>query len=175
MWDFKIGGAPVGRMIYQEQERRWNEDPTNPELLAQSKMLFKVKEAKDKKDGSIIVVLATDAPLHPTQLQRLAKRATIGLARVGGWGANSSGDVFLAFSTGNSPKEPADADPFVPVAQGMEFVHDQTIGALFEAAADCVEEAILNAVCMAETMEGNGNKVEALDLGIVKGMMEKYL
>jgi D-aminopeptidase len=175
MWDFKIGGAPVGRMVYQEQEKRWNEDPTNPELLAQSKMLFKVKEAKDKKDGSIIVVLATDAPLHPTQLQRLAKRATIGLARVGGWGANSSGDVFLAFSTGNSPKEPADADPFVPVAQGMEFVHDQTIGALFEAAADCVEEAILNAVCMAETMEGNGNKVEALDLGIVKGMMEKYL
>jgi D-aminopeptidase len=54
-------------------------------------------------------------------------------------------------------------------------VHDQTIGALFEAAADCVEEAILNAVCMAETMEGNGNKVEALDLGVVKGMMEKYL
>jgi D-aminopeptidase len=175
MWDFKIAGAPVGRLIYQEQERRFDEDPTNPELLAQSKLLFKVKEAKDKKDGSIIVILATDAPLHPTQLQRIAKRATIGLARVGGWGANSSGDVFLAFSTGNSPKEPDGADPFVPAAQGMEFVHDETIGALFEAAADCVEEAILNAVCMAETMEGNGNKVEALDLGFAKEVMEKYL
>jgi D-aminopeptidase len=175
MWDFKIAGAPVGRLIYHDQQARFEADPTNPELLAQSKMLFKVKEAKDKKDGSIIVVLATDAPLHPTQLQRLAKRATIGLARVGGWGANASGDAFIAFSTGNSPKEPADSDPFVPEAQDMKFVHDETIGALFEAAADCVEEAILNAVCMAETMEGNGHKVEALDLGVARGLMEKYL
>jgi D-aminopeptidase len=144
-------------------------------------MLFKVKEAKDKKDGSIIVVLATDAPLHPTQLQRLAKRATIGLSRVGGWGTNSSGDIFIAFSTGNSPKVPthmADGkpvDPFVPVSLGMDFVHDETIGALFEAGAEAVEEAILNSIFMATTMEGNGNKIEALDLDKVKELMEKYL
>jgi D-aminopeptidase len=181
MWDFKIAGAPIGRLIYQDQESRFHADPTNPELLKQANLLFKVKEAKDKKDGSIIVILATDAPLHPTQLRRLAKRATTGLARVGGWGTNSSGDIFLAFSTGNSPRVPthmADGepvDPFVPVSHGIEAVHDETIGALFEAAADAVEEAILNAVCMAETMGGNRNVVEALDLEKVRGLMEKYL
>ncbi|KAH7412301.1 peptidase family S58-domain-containing protein [Phaeosphaeria sp. MPI-PUGE-AT-0046c] len=181
MIDFKITGAPIGRLIWNEQQAKFDADPTNPELLAQSKMLFKVKEAKDKKDGSIIVILATDAPLHPTQLQRLAKRATIGLSRVGGWGTNSSGDIFLAFSTGNSPQAPthlADgrpADPFVPVSQGIDFIHDETIGALFEAGADCVEEAILNAMFMATTMEGNGNRIEALDLEKVKELMQKYL
>jgi D-aminopeptidase len=181
MWDFKIAGAPIGRLIYQDQERRFHADPRNPELLKQANLLFKVKEAKDKKDGSIIVILATDAPLHPSQLQRLAKRATVGLARVGGWGTNSSGDIFLAFSTGNSPRVPthmADGepvDPFVPVSQGLESIHDETIGALFEAAADAVEEAILNAVCMATTMEGNGNTVEALDLDKTRELMEKYL
>jgi D-aminopeptidase len=66
-------------------------------------------------------------------------------------------------------------DPFVPVSHGIEAVHDETIGALFEAAADAVEEAILNAVCMAETMGGNRNVVEALDLEKVRGLMEKYL
>jgi D-aminopeptidase len=181
MIDFKVAGAPIGRLIYQDQERRFHADPTNPELLAQSKMLFKVKEAKDKKDGSIIVVLATDAPLHPTQLQRLAKRATVGLSRVGGWGTNSSGDIFLAFSTGNGPQVPthmADGkkvDPFIPVSQGIDFIHDETIGALFEAGADAVEEAILNAMFMATTMEGNGNRIEALDLEKVKELMQKYL
>ena len=181
MIDFKIAGAPIGRLIFEEQKRKFEADPTNPELLAQSKMLFKVAEAKDKKDGSIIVTLSTDAPLHPTQLQRLAKRATVGLARVGGWGTNSSGDIFLAFSTGNTldlPTHMADGkpvDPFVPVTLGIDFVHDEMIGALFEAGADAVEEAIYNAVCMASTMEGNGNKIEALDLEKVEGLMEKYL
>jgi D-aminopeptidase len=171
MIDFRIAGAPVGRSIYEDQQRKFEADPTNPELLAQSKLFFKVKEATEKKDGSIIVVLATTAPLHPTQLQRLAKRATIGLARVGGWGTNSSGDIFLAFSTGNAPSVSDDADPFLAEEKGMRWVHDQTLNAIFEAAADAVEEAILNAVGMAETMGG----VEALDLGVVRGVMEKYL
>ncbi|KAF2832628.1 peptidase family T4 protein [Ophiobolus disseminans] len=181
MPDFKIAGAPIGRLIYEEQKRKFEADPTSPELLAQSKMLFKVKEAKDKKDGSIIVILATDAPLHPTQLKRLAKRATIGLARVGGWGSNASGDIFLAFSTGNSlevPTKMADGkpvDPFVPISLGIDFVHDETMNGMFEAAADAVEEAIYNAVCMASTMEGNGNKIEALDLEKTKELMQKYL
>lgn len=56
------------------------------------------------KEGSIIVILATSAPLHPLQLQRLAKRATVGVVRVGGWGGNGSGDTFLAFSTGTNPQ-----------------------------------------------------------------------
>lgn len=179
MWDFRIAGAPIGRHIYEDQERKFHADPTNPELLAQSNLLFKVKEANEKKDGSIIIVLATDAPLHPTQLQRLAKRATVGLSRVGGFGANQSGDIFLAFSTANSlpvqpdPKKPA--DQFKAREFTISMVDDMTINGLFEASADAVEEAILNAVFMAETMQGNGNKVEALDLGLVKEMMQKYL
>lgn len=182
MDNFKIAGAPIGRLIFEEQKRKFEADPTNPELLSQSRMLFKVKEAKDKKDGSIIVILATDAPLHPTQLQRLAKRATVGLSRVGGWGSNASGDLFLAFSTGNDglemPEQMSDGkdiDPFVPVSMGIDFVHDETINGLFEAAADAVEEAIYNAVCMAQTMEGNGNKIEALDLKKTRELMQKYL
>jgi D-aminopeptidase len=178
---FRIAGAPIGRLIYEEQERRFQEDPTNPDLLAQSKMLFKVAEANDKKDGSIIIILATDAPLHPTQLQRLAKRATVGLSRVGGWGANQSGDIFLAFSTTNGLDVQGTSvggkatDPFVARTVGVEMVDDMTINALFEASADAVEEAILNAVFMAESTEGNGNRVDALDLGRVKELMEKYL
>ncbi|KAF1848957.1 peptidase family T4 protein [Cucurbitaria berberidis CBS 394.84] len=181
MWDFKIAGAPIGRIIYEEQERLFRENPTDPSRLAQSKMLFKVAEAKDKKDGSIIVILATDAPLHPTQLQRLAKRATVGLSRVGGWGTNPSGDIFLAFSTGNTMNvlgvtENGEAvDPWVAKTLDIQMVEDQTINALFEAAADSVEEAIYNAVFMAETMEGNGNKIEALNTDRVKDLMQKYL
>ncbi|RMZ67586.1 peptidase family T4 [Pyrenophora seminiperda CCB06] len=181
MWDFKIGGAPIGRLIYEDQKRRIEENPEDPELLAQAKLLFKVDKAKDKKDGSIIVILATDAPLHPTQLQRLAKRATVGLARVGGYGTHSSGDIFLAFSTGNAVEAQdvtagqAVVDPFKAKEVPITMTDDQTINGLFEASADVVEEAIYNAVCKAETMDGNGNKIEALDLVRVKEMMKKYL
>jgi D-aminopeptidase len=181
MADFRIAGAPIGRHIWDTQKRMYEADPTNPELMAVAERLFKVAQAKDKKEGSIIVILSTDAPLHPTQLQRLAKRATCGLSRVGGWGSNSSGDIFLAFSTGNALEVPeylSDGRPvgrWVPVIADIEMVHDDTIGALFEAAADVVEEAIYNAVCMAETMEGNGSTVGALDLDVTRDFMQKYL
>ncbi|KAF1937443.1 peptidase family T4 protein [Clathrospora elynae] len=181
MGDFKIGGAPIGRLIFEEQKRRIEENPEDPELMTQANLLFKVNKAKDKKDGSIIVILATDAPLHPTQLQRIAKRATIGLARVGGYGTNSSGDVFLAFSTANELNiQTATAglgsiDPYIAKEVPITMTDDQTINALFEASADVVEEAIYNAVCMAESTDGNGNQIEALNLGKVKELMEKYL
>ena len=181
MRDFKIAGAPIGRLIYEEQQRLAEENPTDPELLAQARMLFKVKEEKDKQDGSIIIVLATDAPLHPTQLRRLAKRATVGLARVGGWASNSSGDIFLAFSTANQvtvqehTATTQNVDPWKPKVHSVDMIDDQTINALFEASADAVEEAILNAVCMAESMEGNGNRIDALNLARVKELMGKYL
>ncbi|KAJ4986988.1 peptidase family S58 [Stagonosporopsis vannaccii] len=181
MRDFKIAGAPIGRLIYEEQQRLAQENPTNPELMAQASMLFKIKEEKDKQDGSIIIVLATDAPLHPTQLRRLAKRATVGLARVGGWASNSSGDIFLAFSTANEigvqeyTASTQKVDPWKPNTRNIDMIDDQTINALFEASADAVEEAILNAVFKAENMEGNGNRIDALNLGKVKELMEKYL
>ena len=179
--DLAISGAPIGRLILEEQERLLRDNPSDPALLAQASMFFKVAEAKDRKDGSIIIVIGTSAPLHPTQLQRLAKRATVGLARVGGWGSNSSGDIFLAFSTANELSVQTvtaahkSVDPWRPNAVGVEYVDDATINALFEATAEAVAEAILNALFMAESMHGNGNRIDAVDLGKVRDLMQKYL
>lgn len=176
MRDFRIAGAPVGRLIFEEQERMAREDASNPRLFSQASLLFKnIQEHKDKKDGSIIIIMATDAPLHPLQLQRLAKRATVGLSRAGGWGANPSGDIFLAFSTAAEAEVQNDSDRWTPRVRDVDMVEDATINALFEAGADAVEEAILNAVCMAETTVGFSAKVDALDLDRVKELMEKYL
>ena len=106
--------------------------------------------------GSIIVILATDAPLLPIQCKRLARRATVGLARVGGNGFTGSGDIFLAFATGNTLPRSAE-----PLALAM-LPHD-SMNELFRAAAESTEEAILNALCAAETMHGfNGSLVHAL-------------
>jgi D-aminopeptidase len=98
-------------------------------------------------EGSIIVILATDAPLLPIQCQRLARRATIGLAWVGGIGHNSSGDIFLAFSTGNTIKQ----DEAITT---VRTVSNDSMSPLFLAAAEATQEAILNAMCQAETMTG---------------------
>ncbi len=106
--------------------------------------------------GSIIVVLATDAPLLPIQCQRLAKRATTGLAWVGGFGSNSSGDIFLAFSTGNRVKNGA-------AMAEMRMLGLNAMTPLFQAAAEATEEAIWNALIAARTMRGyRGRIVEAL-------------
>ena len=162
--DFRIGGFPIGLQFMEE---------ASAEATRQREAL---EAQKLKKDGSIIIVLATDMPLHPLQCQRLAKRATVGLARVGGWASNSSGDIFLAFSTAAEiPRDgPRTWNP--TVNQRVPVVEDTSINALFEASADCVEEAILNAMCMAEDMRGPGGmEVKALDLERVRGMMERYL
>ncbi|KAF1972707.1 peptidase family S58 [Bimuria novae-zelandiae CBS 107.79] len=176
MRDFRIAGAPVGRLIFEEQERMARDSPEDPRMMSQASLLFKhIMEHKDKKDGSIIIILATDAPLHPTQLQRLAKRATVGLSRAGGWGANPSGDIFLAFSTAAEVEVQNDSDRWTPKERNIDMIEDATINALFEAGAEAVEEAILNAVCMAEDTVGFKATVDALPLERVKELMEKYL
>ncbi|KAF9876338.1 peptidase family S58 [Colletotrichum karsti] len=161
----RVGGFPVGRALEAEK------------AAAQAD----VAAHKEKKDGSIIVVIATDAPLTPVQCQRLAKRATVGLARVGGYGHNPSGDIFLAFSTGNAvPVQTLDSekkhvDPFKARALRVESVDDTTINGLFEAAADATEESIYNALCGAETMTGFcDRKIEALPLDRLREIMAKY-
>lgn len=103
--------------------------------------------------GSIIVVVATDAPLLPVQCKRLAQRATVGLARVGGMGHNSSGDIFLAFATGNHIPNPSDK-PLV-----MQMIPNEQIDPFFEATAEAVEESILNALCAAETVTGQQGRI----------------
>ncbi|KAK8034589.1 Beta-peptidyl aminopeptidase BapA [Apiospora rasikravindrae] len=174
--DFRLAGAPVGRVLAEEAAQRAEADAA---LKAAQEDLV---SEKNRKDGSIIVILATDAPLNPVQLQRLAKRATVGLARVGGKGHNPSGDIFLAFSTGNElPVQSISSthrafDPFQPQIHNIEVVDDHSINGLFEAAAEATEEAIYNVLCMAETMTGNqGHTIEALPLDRVKEMMSKYM
>ncbi|THY68748.1 L-aminopeptidase/D-esterase, partial [Aureobasidium pullulans] len=164
----RIAGVPVGRILAAEAERDKKRKKAKENL----------EKAKEEKDGSIIVIIATDAPLLPHQLTRIAKRATVGLSRVGGVGYNMSGDIFLAFSTANeisiNQSRPAEG-VFISAVHRVEAVEDSALSWLFEGTADCVEEAIYNCLCMAETMEGlDGHKVEALPLQRVKEIMQEY-
>jgi D-aminopeptidase len=143
---FRIDGVPVGRLIPStEVPKPWAWPPSS---------------------GSIIIVVATDAPLLPSQCKRLAQRATVGLARIGGVGHNSSGDIFLAFSTGNAI--PVGALAPIPV----HMLPNAQINALFNAVAEAVEEAILNALMSAETMIGfQGRQAYALPLERLQQIM----
>jgi L-aminopeptidase/D-esterase-like protein len=148
--DLTIAGAPVGREI--------------PDLLPQ--LQFGQGQAKD---GSIIVVVASDAPLFPHQLTRLAKRAPLGLARVGGMGFNSSGDIFIAFSTANSG-----AARRTGIRQ-LEMLPNDRLDSVIRATIEATEEAIINALIAAETMEGiNGNTVYALPHDRLQAVLRKY-
>jgi D-aminopeptidase len=104
--------------------------------------------------GSIIAIIATDAPLIPLQARRLAQRAGLGIARMGGTGAPSSGDLFLCFATGNRslPLTSYRADP--RVTADIRTLNDYAIGALFDAVIEATEESIVNALIAAETMTG---------------------
>jgi D-aminopeptidase len=104
--------------------------------------------------GSIIAVIATDAPLLPHQCVRLAQRAGLGIARTGGAGENSSGDMFLAFSTAN--RVPGGDDPSGKGTVQVTMVENAGIDPMFYAVIDATEEAILNALLAAETMTGQG-------------------
>lgn len=165
--NLRIGGVPVGRIMKQQraEEASQSSDKTTTD--------------KARKDGSIIVIIATDVPLMPIQLQRLAKRATVGLAKVGGYGNNSSGDIFLAFSTAakiSFTSKTEIVDPWKPLPRGIEMLDNDSINGVFEAAADATEEAIYNVLCMAETMIGyKGRKVEAIDLGWMREIVERRL
>ncbi|MFL9894044.1 DmpA family aminopeptidase [Paraburkholderia sp. RL17-381-BIF-C] len=112
--------------------------------------------------GSIVVTLATDAPLLPHQCNQLARRASIGLARVGGGTEYASGDIFVAFSVGNHAIPPADYGMGGERLMSVLGVNGDFISPLFVAAADAVEEAILNALFAADDMHGQGVHVHAL-------------
>jgi D-aminopeptidase len=113
--------------------------------------------------GSIIVVLATDAPLLPHQCERVAQRAGLGIARAGGAGSHSSGDLFLCFSTANRGRLRSYKDEMPTPTVAVDMLPDPAITPLFWAAIEATEEAILNALCAAETMTGaNGITAHAL-------------
>jgi D-aminopeptidase len=104
--------------------------------------------------GSIIVIVATDAPLLPHQCTRLAQRAGLGVARVGGVGEHTSGDLFLCFATGNRGMTPGEIDEKAPHTFPLAMLADAHITGLFEAVVEATEEAIVNAVLGATTTEG---------------------
>ena len=125
--------------------------------------------APDRDAGSIIVIVATDAPLLPHQLERVARRAGLGVGRMGGLGEDSSGDIFLAFSTANAGA----ARDSAPASLAM--LPNERINPLFEAAVSVTEEAIVNAMLAAETMTGaDGNRVSALPADRLVQAMRKY-
>ena len=149
-----IAGVPVGREL---------KDTLNYEIhgLASSK--------HQEGDGSIIVVVATDAPLLPHQLKRIAERVALGVGRVGGKGENGSGDIFIAFSTANPASFRRDK------STQAEMLPNDMLNPLYEATVQSVEEAIVNALVAADTMEGiNGNKAYALPHDAVIRVLRKY-
>jgi D-aminopeptidase len=158
-----VDGVPVGREIpVSAVPSPWDEE----ERLARR---------IEPGTGSIIVILATDAPMLPHQLTRLAQRAGLGIARVGGAGEHSSGDIFLAFSTANrgrlhSYKADADTVPF-----DVSMIPDGAISDLFWGAIEATEEAILNALVGAETMVGrDGITAHHLDHAALVEIMTRY-
>ena len=155
---FRVDGVPVGRMIGVDVV------PSH-RPVAEARP---VAEYSPREAGSIIVVLATDAPLLPIQCQRLARRATTGLAWVGGIGSNGSGDIFIAFSTGNRVRQGEKVSD-------VKMLAPEAMTNLFLAAAEATEEAILNAMCAAETMTGReGRVIHALPHDLLVGAMKEY-
>jgi D-aminopeptidase len=134
------------------------------------------REITDLRPGSaappksIIIVVATDAPLLPNQLFRIAKRTSMGLARTGSISAHSSGDIFLAFSTRNRMSA-VDGRPMAAV----ESVPDGFISSLYQPTVEATEEAIVNAMTMAVTMKGrNDHVVHAIPLDRLREVMRRY-
>jgi D-aminopeptidase len=116
--------------------------------------------------GSIIVLVATDAPLLPQQCARLAQRAGLGIARLGAGGEHFSGDLFLAFATGNRGLPASDYGAIEPLTVPLEMLANTHVTPLFDAVADATEEAVLNALLAAETMTGRGGvTAHALEAG----------
>lgn len=150
--NFTIAGVPIGK-----------------ELKDTMNYNFKGPPSYQPGDGSIIVVVATDAPLLPHQLKRIAARVPLGLGIVGGRGENGSGDIFIAFSTANPSAFQREN------LTKVEQLPNDLIDPLFDATVQAVEEAIINAMVAAETMEGiNGNKAYCLPHKLVIDLLKKY-
>jgi D-aminopeptidase len=155
---FNVAGVPVGREITDLQMKRGTQ--------ATSSLYKKGNEG----DGSIIVVLATDAPLLPHQLKRIAQRISLGVGKVGGRGENSSGDIFIAFSTANA----AEFGKNEGIAN-IQMLPNDRINQLFWATVAATEEAIINAMVAAETTTGyKGNTIYALPHDRLKEVLRKY-
>ena len=167
----KAGGYLVGVLVQanfgSKRQLRIAGAPVGEELADQSPAPGTA--VPDADLGSIIVVVATDAPLLPHQLKRLARRVPMGLARTGSTSGNGSGDIFIAFSTANAGAFAGD------LATGVTMLSNERMSPLFDATVQAVEEAIINALVGAETMTGAENRtVTALPHDRVREILRKY-
>lgn len=145
----RIAGVPVGRHLQGAA--------------------VKQATASDADKGSIIIVVATDAPLLPHQLDRVAKRAGMGLARLGSFAGNGSGDIFVSFSTANAKSMEGSQ------IHGAEFLDNGHLDVLFEATVQATEEAIVNSMIAARDMDGNaGNAMKALPHEALVELLARY-
>ena len=147
-----INGAPVGRELGRYMFQRELQGP------------------RDRGDGSVMIVVATDAPLDARNLERLATRALMGLARTGAAMTNGSGDYVIAFSTAAEVRRTAGAREAAPV---RDLPNEATTG-IFQAVAEATEEAILNSLFRATTTTGNGMTVEALPIDRTLEVLRRY-
>ena len=147
----QVMGAPVGKELGQYAFKREAESPG------------------ERGDGSCVMVIATDAPLSDRNLERLAARAIMGLARTGSSASNGSGDYVLAFSTSEKVRRKFNAQRLAT----EELANEQMSG-LFQAAVEATEEALYNSLFMATTTTANGHTVEALPLDKVRDILKKY-
>ena|SRR5436190_1590385 len=151
----RVAGAPVGRELPEAPPARAAQIAAGHDALGET--------------GSIIIVVATDAPLLPHQLKRVARRASLGLARTGSVSSNGSGDLFIAFSTANPHAGEA------PATAQVTMLSNERIGAVFEGTVQATEEAIVNALVAAETMTGaNGQQIEAISHDALRQVLRKY-
>ena len=153
----QVMGAPVGRELGQYAFQR--DVAGGPADV----------NADDNGDGSVIIIIATDAPVGDRNLGRVAARAMMGLARTGSSASNGSGDYALAFSTATTVRRVWDA----PRVTTTELANEE-MSAVFQATVEAVEEAIYNSLFMATTMRGNGRTVEAIPLDRVRDVLRKY-
>ena len=146
----RIAGVPVGKHL---TENRIRASAPRPRVEV----------------GSIIIVIATDAPLLPHQLKRLAKRAALGLARVGSVAGNTSGDIFIAFSTANEAADQAES------SVAIRMLANDNINPIFTATVEATEEAIVNALIAGRDMTGNrGHVVKAIDHNQLTQLLQDY-
>ncbi len=150
---FSVNGVPVGLEI------GYDVVPGTPD------------DAPPPGSGSIIGIVATDAPLLPLQCRRLAQRASLGVARMGGVGENSSGDLFLAFATGNRGMARLDSDT---VVSDVRTVANPAMNPLFDAVVEATEEAILNCLLASPSMTARGVTIHALPHDLLLAALEKY-
>ena len=169
--DLRIAGVPVGEEILDLQACMANSDPlpANAQRRRCDAPGGNDVQLDAPEQGSIIVVVATDAPLLPHQLKRIATRVSLGIGRQGGFGGNSSGDIFVAFSTANPNTWASDS------VTTLQMITNDRISPLFQATAQATEAAITNALLAAETTTGaNDLRIYAMPLDRMMAAMRKY-